>query len=129
MPRPIVQSINVTIVPKRQGKHMHHSYEQDDKYTQYGLVLSKYGLATAMVDLKEHKVVLLRNPRIPEEILEDYRMEVYLKVVGVSQGSIGVWSYSRDYLQRRCPELPSGVEMLLSSFLHLGRITLDNRTQ
>lgn len=63
-----------------------YNVEQDLTYTQYGVIYDELGFVSALIDLRDHKILCWSNKQ-------------YFRMVGVSEGSVGVWQYSSEYLQ------------------------------
>lgn len=74
--------------PKALWTKRQHTVFQDDKYTQYGLILKSSGLVVGVVDLKAKKTVTLKS----------------FSMVGVVDGELGVWRYTKEYLEERFEE-------------------------
>ncbi|KAG5362686.1 hypothetical protein CJU89_1820 [Yarrowia sp. B02] len=107
---PVVQSTkSKSSTPSVWKLNRYHKVEQDERHPQYALIYNQHGVATALVDLKQHKVQNFsevsettqsfgawpssRSPWAPEE--------QHVVMVGLSKGSVGVWKYSEKYLANK----------------------------
>lgn len=99
--KPVVQSsMSYKSLPRAWKMNRYHVVEQDDNYRQYGLIYNDGGLLSALVDLKSHKLMVVTGPYVKTiHQAVDYSREAYLKMAGISRGSIGLWKYTKDYLE------------------------------
>lgn len=86
-----------------------HKVEQDERNVEYALVYNGNGFVCAFVDLKQHKMMKLSE--INETDVFTYRdgfaefpTESHLKIVGISEGKVGVWKFSKKYLDDKFRE-------------------------
>ncbi|VBB89097.1 Hypothetical protein of a 19-member gene family, conserved in the Yarrowia clade [Yarrowia lipolytica] len=109
--RPIVQSSKSTeVLPKEWDLSRHHRVEQDSRYRHYALIYNHNGLVTALVDLKTHRLKQLTDV---SDIAREHTspIDVYLTVVGLSNGSVAVWRYTKQYLENKYRQ-QHGVDMI-----------------
>lgn len=95
-----------------------HFVEQDSQDTNYGVIYDGNGLISGLVDLKAQSTKSLAWPlrNYPtassnecdyrnwyedqfDEELDQFPKQAYLKCVGFSNGTLGVWRFSLEYLQ------------------------------
>lgn len=82
---------------RRLGDYMVY---QDEERPRYCLMYKGSGIVTGLVDLEFRRAAIL-SERVNDLFESDcgaYMSEEYFLMVGVSNGSVGVWKYSKQYL-------------------------------
>lgn len=91
-----------------------HNVLQDEQYPQYGVIHKTSGFVVVDVKTRQSVVVNMYQDALESwPVYSGRRKEHYFAMAGVSEGKLGVWKYTQDYLGARCKEqgveLPGGI--------------------
>lgn len=80
-----------------------HRVYQDERNVRYCLIYKSTGLVTGLIDLEHKKAVILSQ--ISADLFSDYNganePEDHLLMVGLSEGEVGCWRYTLNYLAEK----------------------------
>lgn len=93
-------------VSNRESKHTNRLFRvyQDEEYPEYCLMYKPGGIVTGLVDFRNQQADVISEVGygfiLPSFGANDH--EDYLLMVGVSEGTLGIWKYTRRYLAEKC---------------------------
>lgn len=99
--KPVIQSSMATEPPPMEwSQSKYHTVQQDSRYLHYGQIYNGDGLVVALVDLRTHQVKELTDTSdVPRD--DSFPIDLNCSIVGVHNDSVGVWQYTKTYLQER----------------------------